>query len=122
MKQEIEEVTNELKECKEENIALNDHVNILEENAKLLEYKYDVKVKDMMNLVREKEEWMKHNNKAEALSKQMQNQTEIIDHLKQENENLVRDILNAKVNEMVHLVEETHVTKQEKGKHISFKL
>ena len=113
LKQEIEEVTNELKECKEENIALNDHVNILEENAKLLEYKYDVKVKDMMNLVREKEEWMKHNNKAEALSKQIQNQTEIIHCLKQENENLVRDILNAKVNEMVHLVEETHVTKQE---------
>ena len=25
-------------------------------------------------------EWMKHNNKAEALSKQMQNQTEIINH------------------------------------------
>jgi hypothetical protein len=109
LKHEIEALSNELQESKQENIALNDHVNILEDNARLLEYKYDVKVKDMMKLVREKEEWLKANNKMDLLNEKICKQNEIIYQLQDENEKLLHEIIGAKMNDMVNTVEQQHV-------------
>ena len=74
-------------------------MNILEENARLLEYKYDVKVKDMMSLVREKEEWSKTASEVEPLKCTIQSQEETIEKLRSKIETLSLIVENNKADD-----------------------